>query len=316
MISRQAILAAVCFAILGAAGASLTPAEAAVRAPAFGPLRASPDAKAKALVYVSEFYTSTIDIFDQKGRGQTRIGTLTTGVSFPGGLFVDSDGNLWVANETSVGTGYILEFAPGATTPTHTIQQPSGYALATKLWRRSDGTLYVVDVTTYGGGYVLEYVPSTQTWTYLLDTNLIFETGIVGDSEGNVYAAGLNAQGAEVDVLKSGSSQWENTNISVPYETGELAIDAKGNLVVADPFTQTIQTFKHGSGQAINTIACPGGCTDIALDRSGTRIWNVVASTEPTVQEFTYPAGRLLDTVNVTQGSEPFGIAASPSLYP
>jgi sugar lactone lactonase YvrE len=317
MFPRPAVLVAAAFAA-GVNAAALAPAAAALPAASFSPLRfAGPAKTPQSLVYVSEFSTSTIDVFAQKGNGQQKLGTITSGISFPSGLWVDGQRNLWVTNQSSANAnGYILEFPPGASTPSQQIDQPAGYALPTEVWRHSDGTLWIIDVTTYGGGYVVEYVPGTQTWSIINDPNVLFETGITGDKKGDIYVSGLSGTGAEVDVLKKGTSEWVNTGISLPYESGELAIDAQGNLVVADPFEQTVQTFAPGKNKPIHTIKCPGGCTDIAFDSTGRRLWNVVSPNATTIQELTYPEGRLVDTIDVDQNSEPAGIAASPGLYP
>lgn len=274
-------------------------------------------AATRPLLYVSLFESNVVDVFDERGSAQKPIATLTNGVSFPGGMWVDDHRNLWLTNQTGSATGYILEFPPGASAPSRHIDVPSSYGFPTDVWVARDGVLYVTNVTTYDSGDVAAYAPKTQTWTLLQDSNLYFETGVVGDGKGNLYDAGMNGQGGEVDVLRLGkSATWKNTNIPLPYESGEIGIDVHGNLSVADPFTRTVQTFAPGKTRPINTISCPIDCTYIAFSANGKHLWSVDAPTSTDVQDLAYPRGKLLDTISVPTNSEPFGIASSPARYP
>ena len=271
----------------------------------------------KPLLYVSLFELSVVDVFDQRGRAQNPIAELTSGISFPGGMWVDQHRNLWLTNQTGSASGYILEFPPGASKPTQRIDVPTSYGMPTDIWVAHDGVLYVTNVTTYDSGDVAAYSPKTQTWTLYYDPNLYFETGVVGDGKGNIYDAGMNLHGGEVDVLHLGKqANWQNTGIPLLYESGEIAIDTNGNLVVADPFKRTLQTFAPGTSKPINTISCPIDCTYVAFSASGKHIWSVDSSTSTDVQDFAYPGGKLLDTISVPENSEPFGVATSPGLYP
>src|SRR5579863_4251310 len=62
------------------------------------------------LAYISDNLANNVTVFDLNGTMEGQIGSL----SYPGGLFVDSKHNVWVANG---GANNVLEFARGATTP-------------------------------------------------------------------------------------------------------------------------------------------------------------------------------------------------------
>ena len=293
--------------------AALNPSAAALS----GSSPIAPAAAKQSLLYVSLFSLNEVDVFDQHGKAQKPIATLTNGVSFPGGMWVDERRNLWLANQNGNATGYVSEFPPGASAPSQHIDVPSSYGIPTDVWVAHDGVVYVTNVTIYDGGDVAAYSPKKKAWTLLQDTNLYFETGVVGDDKGNLYDAGMNGQGGEVDVLHLGkSATWKNTGIPLPYESGEIALDAHGNIVVADPFTRTVQTFAPGTTTPVSTISCPIDCTYIAFTPSGKHLWSVDSSTSTDVQDLAYPRGKLLDTISVPTNAEPFGIATSPELSP
>ena len=51
-----------------------------------------------------------------------RVNSVAPGsIEFPGGMWVDGKHNLWVANQTSTGNGFVLEFPPGASMPSERI---------------------------------------------------------------------------------------------------------------------------------------------------------------------------------------------------
>ena len=84
----------------------------------------SPEARKSSLIYVAN--GSQVLIFPEKGELQTPIGMITSGVDGAYGLFVDKDGNLYVANG---GNGTVTVYPRGATSPSQTYSQGLSYPL-------------------------------------------------------------------------------------------------------------------------------------------------------------------------------------------
>src|SRR5271165_1287862 len=80
------------------------------------------------VVYVTS-YNNSVYVYDQRHNGKTPCGQIT-GVTNPQGLFVDKQGNLWVAISGDCKTQFssVLEFAPGSATPIKTLADTAGPA--------------------------------------------------------------------------------------------------------------------------------------------------------------------------------------------
>ncbi|HEV2878815.1 MAG TPA: hypothetical protein VGW96_04455, partial [Candidatus Eremiobacteraceae bacterium] len=92
-----------------------------------------PDALTR-LAYISDTLANNVTVFDLNGTMQGQIG----GFSNPGGLFVDSKHNLWVANGSA---NNVLEFARGATTPFNTLNDAGAGPLDVTMC--PNGSVYV-----------------------------------------------------------------------------------------------------------------------------------------------------------------------------
>jgi sugar lactone lactonase YvrE len=153
----------------------------------------------------------------------------STGLSSPGGLAVNESGKLYVVNQ---GTNAITEYAPGVTgnsPPVATIvdSQPR-YGVT-------------IGIAVDGAGRV--YVGTTN-----LPTSLDRAFNRV-----TVYAAGASGNVAPSAVIEG-----SNTGLNYPWG---VAVDAAGNLYVAESWGGAVTTFPPGANgnvQPAATIVGPG----------------------------------------------------------
>jgi hypothetical protein len=128
--------------------------------------------------------------------------TITNGISDPGTIAVDPQGNLYVANAYtgSQPSPNIAVYAPGASSPTRTITD--GITIAYAMTTDGTGNLYVLNSCINRGGCsnsqnnVAIYSPGSDTPAHVVN-GLDFPVTLAVDSSGNLYVA--NNGSAESD---------------------------------------------------------------------------------------------------------------------
>src|SRR5579862_3920045 len=140
--------------------------------------------RSQGLLYVTDDYPSSVDIFPLTGPNQKQIGSIFDGVSFPWGLSIDSNKSLYVANHGN-GTGTVTVYPYGSTTPSITYS-PFGaalYALAD-----SAGHVFVSGWNEHHQGHVIEFNAGRNR--VIAHQRLGSETdGMAEDGQGNLYVA-------------------------------------------------------------------------------------------------------------------------------
>lgn len=266
------------------------------------------------LVYVADTYFNHILVYNQRGYAQLPIGEISTDITFPIALSVDTHRNLWVANANSELESTILRFPQGSTAPDMILGDPNWNVLS--IWVAHDGAVFAVNSGYYGNCEIVEYPPNKTTSKVIGDKRLAYlTTAVAADAKGDIFASGFAQSGAgEVDVRPAGTKRWRNTGISLA-EPGGLAFDGSGNLVVTDIGHEVIETFPPGQTKPSNTIGCSTQCVSVAFDRAGNRLWvDEVNDESGEIEERTYPSGTLTDRLLPPQGSSPQSVAVSPVL--
>jgi 6-phosphogluconolactonase (cycloisomerase 2 family) len=139
------------------------------------------------LVYVGNLGANAVDIFSVSGKNQQPVGTITSGINFPGGMTVDAKGNLYVANERESNSVYSVNvYAKGKSTPrtiiTKDLSSPTDVAVG------SDGTIYVANFNELDNGYVSVYPKGSVHKEYRLsDFNGGAPLSVALDKSGNLY---------------------------------------------------------------------------------------------------------------------------------
>jgi DNA-binding beta-propeller fold protein YncE len=242
----------------------------------------------------------------QAGTGYVAVSPVNTlisaGLNSPGGIAVDSLGNVYIANTLN---SLIKQWNPvtQAVTPVVSsgINNPGGVAVD------SQGNLYIADT---GNNAIEEWNAATQQFTVLVSSGLANPNGVAVDSQGNVYisdtgnnaieewnvgsqqfsvlvSAGLNApHGVAVDILgnvyiadtgNNAVEQWNVANQQLVALVGTglnapsaVAVDGQGNLYIADTSDNELQEWNAATQQLAplqsTGLNLPAG---VALDAAG-----------------------------------------------
>lgn len=169
--------------------------------------------------------------------------TIGSGLT-PGGVAVDSSGNVYIASGTS--TGVVLKSAAGGT-PT---SFATGFESPAQVAVDGSGNVYVADsgnnriawvtsaggtATSFLGGSFSLSNPNTQPATQS-STTLSSPSGVAVDLEGNVYVADTG-NNRVIEVVKT-AAQAATQNILLNFSGLQkpmgIAVDAAGDVFVAD----------------------------------------------------------------------------------
>lgn len=271
--------------------------------------------KGSALLYVSDSPASAIDIFNQNGANQSPIGSITSGLNRPAGMTVDKNGNLYVANESQIGSKYTVDvFAPGATSPTNVydtdLSSPTDVAVA------RDGTVYVSNFNELSNGWVAVYPKGDATKEYRLSD---FGGGapltLTLDKKNNLYVMyDLNDSGSSaVNEYQPGAKTGTNLNLTFRWGGG-IQVDSKGNIVLAQQLQPpVIYVFPPGATNPAKSIDLPNDDSpfEIALNHRGKALF---AADDTVMDRLAYPSGTFKYTV-AGGFSEAAGVAVSPAQF-
>ncbi len=274
-----------------------------------------------------------------------RIAGSNTGLSKPDGIALDASGNIYVANSlSSEGINTVTVYPTGSSgdiAPSSTIVTgfggPQGIALDAK------GNIYVTNatstVTIYPAGSSGNVTPSSTVGGS--NTGLGEPAGIALDASGNIYVtnSGSGSESTDTVTIYSAGS---NGNVAPNSTIGSfnagldgpqgIALDASGNIYVANASNSTVTVYPAGSNGSLAPIRTIGGSntglnhpTAIALDASSNiYVTNSGSEGGGTDTVTIYPAG---SNGNVTPSStiggsntglsEPAGVAldASSNIY-
>ena len=151
-IAASALFAAAGCSAAGTSTIALLPAQAGAATHVHGrPLtRAGND-----YVYVADTYANTVWIFPAGGANPSPVTSITSGLSGPQGMAIDSAGNLYVANGSGAD---VAIFPPGSSTPSRTLTQdlvvPDAVAVDKKgnVWVSNELGNYTGSVVEFPAG--------------------------------------------------------------------------------------------------------------------------------------------------------------------
>lgn len=243
-------------------------------------------------LYVSDPGNHAIEIL--QGHPWGTVGTITSSLNEPQGLWLDKNRHLYAAN---FGNGSVTEYDPaGNLVFTYT----AGAQASTSVTTDRFGNVYEGDWS----GFVNEYQPHVNsvalTCSIGADTNI---GGIAVDARGDVFVSNSDFPGHIIE-FKHGllNSHCTGTTLAVallvPYG---IALDSHNNLIVADvggtidivapPYTSISGTL--GSGW--NMPVC------VTINKANTRAY-VGDFGAKTVTILTYPGGATIQTLGSTNG--------------
>ncbi len=193
-------------------------------------------------LYVTDPTVNRVEVLDPTYK---LVETITSGLNFPVGDWVDSKGNLYVANEGKCdGSGNVVEYAHGSTTPTYTYS--SGLICPLFVGADSSGNVFVFDYGTGGPwNFLAEYPQGQNTVTNTWNTcntgtyAFCYPTGLTMVSSGELMLAmygavhgSLGSYWVADEVLYN--QKYNNQFYLTGYTGagGGVAIDKKFNVLV------------------------------------------------------------------------------------
>ncbi|HEV3153153.1 MAG TPA: hypothetical protein VGZ02_05070 [Candidatus Baltobacteraceae bacterium] len=258
-----------------------------------------------ALLFASTGRQNLIQIYDAAAP-HTLVGQITTGLSGPNALAVDTKGNLWVVN---VDGRNVAEYAPGSTKPSFKITRGLNNPLTVAVG--NDGTVYISDINdTTGAGKIFEFPEHqiTPSFTISLPAAVI---GLAVDAKNNVFATTANLSTGASRVLEFAPKSTKGTDLGIKLKfAGRMAVDSKDNLIIIDQTAPAVEVFAPGSNKPSNEIT--SGFTDpfgVALNHDSTRLF-VGDGAGDTINVYTYPGLKFLNKIARTAAT--FGVAVNP----
>lgn len=202
----------------------------------------------------------------------------------PGGVALDSAGDVYVTSEGMYGRVVKLTAGSNATTvlPFHGLYQPQGLAVD------GAGTVYVADFNNR----VVSLAAGSNDQKVLPFDGLSYPEGVAVDSQGSVYVA--DRGNSRVVKLAAGSKTQTELPFNGLKNPDGVAVDAAGTVYVADTDNNRIVKLDANSNtQAelpFQSISVPWG---IAVDNSGT----VYVTEHDKSDVLKFPAGSNAPTV-------------------
>ncbi|OBB88080.1 serine/threonine protein kinase [Mycobacterium colombiense] len=245
--------------------------------PDFGRPAAPPDSKRKqwiivgaiALVALVAFVVAVVGYLSTESSGPSKQASGQSvlpfnGIDFrlsPGGVTLDSAGNVYVTSEGMYGRAVKLTSGSNATTvlPFNGLYEPQGLAVD------GAGTVYVADFNNR----VISMAAGSNSQKELPFTGLNYPEGVAVDSQGAVYVA--DRGNSRVVKLAAGSKNQTVLPFNGLNNPDGVAVDPAGNVYVADTDNNRIVKLDAASNTPsalpFHDLSVPWG---IAVDNSGT----------------------------------------------
>ncbi len=230
--------------------------------------------------YVVTAADNTVSVFPPARGGRdiftsAIIAGPNTGLNFPVSIALDANGNIYVANDvTAASAGTVTVYPAGSNgnaAPMWTISGsntgldvPNGIALDARgnIYVANNGSYptFIGTVTVYPAGSDGNVAPSSTIVGS--NTGLNGPYGIALDASDNIYVANSGSYpfstvtvypaGSDGNVAPSSTIVGSNTGLNGPYG---IALDAGGNIYVADEHSDTVTVYPPGSDGNVAPIA-------------------------------------------------------------
>jgi len=259
------------------------------------------------LLYVADFYGSTIDIFPLTGPNQQQIGSISNGVYGPWGLSLDANKALYVANGP-IGTATVTVYPYGSTSPsmTYSPMYSAFYALAD-----SAGHVFVSGQDRHHFGHVIEFKAGRNR--VIAHQRLGSEVdGMALDEQGNLYVAFRGKANGSIAEFGPGLSNMRRLRMKIDQPQG-LLVDRVGNIIVVESAADRIDVFPPGATtpSVTVTVSGMGNLAGLAMQNSETTLW--VSSEGGFVYSMPYPlTASTVPTEYEQLSGRSEGVAVSP----
>lgn len=259
-------------------------------------------------LYVIGGYGSTNAVNIFSAPGYKEIGSIKKGVSSPSSLWVDRNGDLYVANAQDV-----TEYAPGGHapicsykvtgTPSYVTTDNGDHVFATSRGKGSYHDNYQIsylDGFTQCGARFKHYEWDQPFFSYA--------AGVAADSSSNVFVSIYTG----FEEFKGGASKPIHLRAHVNYVTpGALLIDKRNNLLSASKNIPNGNIYEITPPyKSATVLASPKGAGNLSLNGRQTLLYSGNGY-KPLLTVYQYPSGKLFKTLKISTQS-PAGLAISP----
>jgi hypothetical protein len=233
---------------------------------------------------------------------------------------MDQLGNLYVANSVGSGssTGYVTEYASGATSPSFTYNAGMKTPIAVAVDRHgdvyesdSDGSSYNLNEYFQRDNAVTGSCPSPNGWEI---------TGLAVNAAGDVFASTTFGLYEFIGGLSSCYA------VSLPslnyyYNSFGLALDASGNLIASADFAYvSAYVFAPPYYDLVRTIGSQIGDTGLSLNKKNKLLFIAHPNQGEgpgNVSVYDYQTGELLKVLDATYGiKNPTAVVDAPNYVP
>lgn len=269
------------------------------------------------LKYVSDLFYNVVDVYVGNFTGQAPCGQITSSsLQGPQGLYVQTaTHDLYVANHHNV-----LAFHRGQPEPYNTYTDPSGQN-PINVTVSGDGTVLATNYTNLNqseAGSISTWIAGPNGGTFVgnfPETNSEQGASIAVKKNGTVYFSDVDRamlQGFLWTVACPAGAcgvQTQVAGVDLKFPGG-MALDDTGDLLMTDAMAVTADTFELPNPQP-STFPLIGFPAALAISKNNGHIF-VVDGYRNRVEEFSYPIGSLIGTVNGSQNSILTGVAVDP----
>jgi hypothetical protein len=220
---------------------------------------------------------------------------ISDGLTTPGGIDVNENGKLYVANSTggTGGNGFVVVYPTNATSPTTTYT--TGLFAPNNVLVGSDGRVYVAQDES-----VVEFPPGKTTPDRAIYTGPgTTATGLALDAASNLYVAFYTLKSGNVEVVPPGQEEGAKLNLGLRHPIG-IAVDSSKNLIVSDSSLgqSAIDVFPPGAKKPTMKITQNLILSQyVRLAQRDSRLY-VADADAHAVFEYTYPVVKLVRTIS------------------
>jgi sugar lactone lactonase YvrE len=267
------------------------------------------------LVYVCNLGAGDVEVFDQAGKNQQPIASISDGILGPGGLTTDTKGNLYVSDEGPISGKWTVQmYAPGSTSPTKSYQtdlfSPTDVVVA------KDGTIYIANFNGSQNGWVAVYPKGNEKKEYRLsDYSGGAPLSVALDKQQNLYVMYDYNTDASSAVNEYAPGAKTGTNLKLSFGAGGgIQVDPTGNIIIAQQLNPSeILVFPPDKKKASKSISMPGGGEpfNFALNHKAHALFAGEYQNANQVDRFAWPSTKYQYTI-ATGFNNPSGVAVAP----
>jgi hypothetical protein len=268
------------------------------------------------LKYVSDLFYNVVNVYVGNFSGQAPCGQIaSTSLRFPTGLYVQpATHDLYVANQ---GGHNVLVFHRGQADPYNTYIDPTGQ-LPNDVTVAGDGTVLAANYISFtkNEGSISTWIPGPSGGTFIgnfPETHSNQGAHIAIKNNGRIYFDDVdlpnNLQGFVWSLLcPAGACGAQHRVRGVVLKfPGGMAFDNTGDLLIIDSMAPTADTFELPN-PGPSTFPIAGFPDAMAMSNHDHQMF-VINGNHNDAEEYSYPDGALIGTVNGQQDSILAGIA-------